>query len=179
MLKKSLCAHVLALAAGTMMLVPAMPVQAAPQAARQVRSGADVVLVKGELSGKLLTANGKAVEGASVVVAKNGKEVARTVTKADGSYTVKGLSNGSHVVSMSDAQIPVRLWSEGAAPAAAKTKLTVSQTAVRGQLLDDEGYPIVTNIVIAAVAVAAIIVAVDAQQEADDLQDQLDDMVSP
>lgn len=168
MLRKSLCARLVACAAGAAMLLPAMPVSAAPQSAQQVRQGNDVVLSGGKLSGKLLNANGKAVEGAVVAVSKDGKVVARTVTKADGSYTVAGLSSGSYNMSIGEAQFPVRMWSKEAAPAAAKAQLNVSQTAVRGQLMDDCGCPIWTNIAIAGVAVAALTVGIISLTDDDD-----------
>jgi hypothetical protein len=168
MLRKSLCARLVACAAGAAMLLPAMPVSAAPQSAQQVRQGNDVVLSGGKLSGKLLNANGKAVEGAVVAVSKDGKVVARTVTKADGSYTVAGLSSGSYNMSIGEAQFPVRMWNKETAPAAAKSQLNVSQTAVRGQLMDDCGCPIWTNIAIAGVAVAALTVGIISLTDDDD-----------
>lgn len=168
MLRKSLCARLVACAAGAAMLLPAMPVSAAPQSAQQVRQGNDVVLSGGKLSGKLLNANGKAVEGAVVAVSKDGKVVARTVTKADGSYTVAGLSSGSYNMSIGEAQFPVRMWSKEAAPAAAKAQLNVSQTAVRGQLMDDCGCPIWTNVAIAGIAVAALTVGIISLTDDDD-----------
>lgn len=174
------------MAAGTMMLVPALPLQAAPQAAQQVRTGTDLILVKGELKGKLLSANGKPVEGALVTVSKGGQEVARTATKTDGTYTVKGLTGGTHTVIMADGKFPVRLWSQDAAPAAAKSQLNVTQTAVRGQLLDCDGNPIIGNVVVAAVAVTALTLALiesnkneDLEDDIQELQEQLDQLASP
>lgn len=133
MLRNSMYARIVACAAGASMIVPAIPVSAAPQVTRQVNRGADIVLVKGELNGKLLSANGKPVDGAVVSVAKNGKTIAKTATKTDGSYTVPGLSTGAHTIRMADGEFPVRLWSEQAAPANAQSSLVVAKTAVRGQ----------------------------------------------
>lgn len=171
MLKNSLYARIVACAAGVAMIVPAMPVSAAPQAAtQQVRQAADLILTQGKLNGKLLNANGKPVEGAVVTVSKNGKEVARTVTKADGSYTVAELTSGSHVISMADGQFPVRLWSKEAAPSAAKAQFTVAQKVVRGQdgsqivtFIDENGVLIVT-----VIAVTALVVGFVALNEAKD-----------
>ena len=171
MLKNSLYARIVACAAGVAMIMPAMPVSAAPQtASKEARQGTDVVIHQGKLNGKLLNANGKPVEGAVVTVAKNGKEVARTVTKVDGSYTVAELSSGNHTISMADGQFPVRLWSKAAAPAAAKDQFTVSQTAVRGQFLDGEGYPVWSHVLPLGVAAAALIVGLVALDEANDKQ---------
>ncbi len=193
MLKNSLYARIVACATGVAMILPAMPVSAAPKATQQVRQGTDVVLTGGKLTGKLLNSNGKPVDGALVAVEKNGKLVGKTVTKSDGSYTVAGLSSGTHTITLADGQFPVRLWSKEAAPAAAKTQLTVSQTAVRGQFMDDCGCPVWGNIAVGAIAVTALIVALVALDEAEeaenqngnlqaqiqDLQDQLDALQSP
>lgn len=163
MLKNSLYARIVACATGVAMILPAMPVSAAPQAAaKQASRSTDLILTQGKLNGKLLNANGKPVEGAVVTVSKSGKEVARTVTQADGSYTVAELSSGSHVVSMADGQFPVRLWSKDAAPAAAKTQFTVAQTAVRGQFLDEYAHEIaVVALVVGTTALVVGLVALD------------------
>lgn len=171
MLKNSLYARIVACAAGVAMIMPVLPVSAAPQAAQQVRQGTDIVIVGGKLTGKLLDSNGKPVNAAPVSITKNGKVIARTVTKADGSYTVSGLTSGTHTVSLADGQFPVRLWSKEAAPAAAKTQLTVSQTAVRGQFMDDCGCPIWGAIAVGAIAVTALVVGIVALQEAQDAND--------
>ena len=161
------------------MIMPAMPVCAAPRTTQQVRQGTDVVLVKGALHGKLLNSNGQPVEGAMVTASKNGKVVAKTVTKKDGSYTLTGLASGTHTVTLADGQFPVRFWTKDSAPAAAKTQLTVAQTAVRGQFIDECGCPVWGNIAMGAVAVAALTVAIISVSRVDHLQDQLDRLQSP
>jgi Carboxypeptidase regulatory-like domain len=163
MLKNSLYARIIACAAGAAMILPAVPAQAAPRAAQQVRQGTDLVLTEGHLNGKLLNANGKPVEGAAVSVTKNGKVVANTVTQKDGSYTVAGLTSGTHTVSVAEGQFPVRLWSKETAPASARNQFTVAQTAVRGQYLDEYG-----NLIAVTVAVVALTVAIVALKEANE-----------
>gem|GEM_PF-2272188 len=95
--------------------------------------GTDVILVKGTLTGKVLTANGQPVDGAAVSVLKDGKEVGRAITTADGSYSVGDLKTGLHTIRTANGQYPVRLWTKEAAPASAKSQMTISQTAIRGQ----------------------------------------------
>lgn len=168
MLRNSISARLIACAAGVAMLAPAMPVSAAPQAGQQVRQGNDVVLSGGKLSGKLLNANGKPVEGTVVTASKDGKLVARTTTQADGSYVLNGLKSGSYTMSIGESQFPVRAWNKDSAPAVAKNQLNVSQTAVRGQLMDDCGCPIWTNIAIAGVAAAALTVGIISLTDDDD-----------
>ena len=179
MLRNSLYARIVACAAGAAMIMPALPVIAAPQAGQQVRQGTDVVLVKGTLHGKLLSSNGKPVAGAVVAASKNGKVVAKTTTKQDGSYELSGLTSGTHTVSMADGQFPVRFWSKDAAPAAAKTQLTVSQTAVRGQFVEDCGCPVWGNIALGAIAITALTVAIVNISKVNDLEDKLDAQQSP
>lgn len=179
MLKNALYSRLLACAAGVAMILPAMPVSAAPRTTQQVRQGTDVVLVRGQLQGKLLDATGKPVDGATVAVSKNGEVISRTVTKSDGTYSVTGLSSGSHTITLGDGQFPVRLWSKDAAPTAAKPQLTVSQTAVRGQFMDECGCPVWGNIAVGAVAIAALSVAIINIAKVNDLQDQLDAQQSP
>ena len=165
MLRNSFYARIVACVAGVSMIVPAMPVSAAPKVTQESRTGADVVLVNGELNGRLLNSNGKPMNGASVVVSKNGKVVAKTTTQTDGSYNVEGLSSGVHTVSMADGRFPVRLWSKQAAPASARTQFVVAKTAVRGQYVDEYGI-----YVVGVVAAAALIVGAVALSEAEEAE---------
>ncbi|RLS44433.1 MAG: carboxypeptidase regulatory-like domain-containing protein [Planctomycetota bacterium] len=95
--------------------------------------GTDVALDDGKLTGKLLTANGQPIDGAVVSVLKDGKEVGKAVTTSDGSYTISDLKTGAHVIQTANGQQQVRLWAKEVAPASAKSQLTISQTAIRGQ----------------------------------------------
>ena len=102
-------------------------------AAPKISHGTDVAMVDGKLTGKLLTANGQPIDGAAITVLKDGKEVGKTVTAADGSYSIGDLKTGSHTIQTANGQQQVRLWAKEAAPASAKSQLTISQTAIRGQ----------------------------------------------
>ena len=101
--------------------------------------GTDVALVDGKLTGKLLTANGQPIDGAVVSVLKDGKEVGKAVTTSDGSYTISDLKTGAHVIQTANGQQQVRLWAKEVAPASAKSQLTISQTAIRGQGVEEGG----------------------------------------
>ncbi len=175
MLKNSIYARIVACAAGVAMVLPAVPVMAAPQAAQHVFQGTDVVLVGGKLTGRVVTANGRAIEGAVIKIAKNGQPVAQTVTKADGSYSLAGLANGTHSVTLGDGQIPVRLWSKEAAPTSAMTQLTLSQTVVRGQ----DGESLFVPFVVGGVLVTTLVIAVIALDKVNDLQDEVDALQTP
>ena len=101
--------------------------------------GTDVALDDGKLTGKLLTANGQPIDGAVVSVLKDGKEVGKAVTTSDGSYTISDLKTGAHVIQTANGQQQVRLWAKEVAPASAKSQLTISQTAIRGQGIEEGG----------------------------------------
>lgn len=163
MLRNSLCARLVVCAAGAALLLPALPANAAPAAAQQVRQGTDVVLSGGQLTGQLLDANGKAIEGAVVALSKDGKVIGRTVTKADGSYSLTGLKAGAYNLSIGKTQMPVRLWNKESAPVAAKTQLNASEVIVRGQ----DGGIDTTTLVVGGLAVGGLTVGVIALNDDD------------
>ena len=163
MFRKSLCARLIACAAGAALVLPGLPVNAAPAAAQQVRQGTDVVLSGGQLTGQLLDANGKAIEGAVVALSKDGKVIGRTVTKADGSYSLTGLKAGAYNLSIGKTQMPVRLWNKESAPVAAKTQLNASEVIVRGQ----DGSIDTTTLVVGGLAVGGLTVGVIALNDDD------------
>ena len=164
MLRKSLCARLMACAAGAALLLPALPVSAAPQAAQQVRQRTDVVLSGGNLTGQLLDANGKAIEGAVVVLSKDGKVIGRTVTKADGSYNLSGLKAGAYNLSIGKSQVQVRLWNKESAPVAAKSQLNASEVVVRGQDGSIDG----TTLVVGGLGIAGLTGGIIALNQDDD-----------
>ncbi len=168
-------------ATGVALWIPTLPVQAGSKPAQHVRLGTDVLLVKGTLTGHLLDSHGKPLDGAVVKVAKDGKQIAQTVTTADGTYTIGGLTPGLHTISMADGQFPVRLWSPKAAPTSAKTQLTVSKTAIRGQLLGSGGATLGSFATVGALGVAVVAgsIAVTQSQEINDLQDEIDQLQTP
>jgi len=102
-------------------------------AAPKISHGTDVALVDGKLTGKLLTANGQPIDGAVITVLKDGKEVGKAVTTSDGSYSIGDLKTGAHTIQTANGQQQVRLWAKELAPPSAKSQLTISQTAIRGQ----------------------------------------------
>lgn len=106
-------------------------------AAPKISHGTDVAMVDGKLTGKLLTANGQPIDGATITVLKDGKEVGKTVTASDGSYSIGDLKTGAHTIQTANGQQQVRLWAKEVAPASAKSQLTISQTAIRGQDLGE------------------------------------------
>ncbi len=169
----------LAFAACCVLICPAFPAMAAPGGVQQVRQGTDIVIENGVLRGCFLDANGQPVVGASVIVSKNGQVVARATTLSNGAYRVAGLSEGSHTIKFSDGEFPVRLWSKEAAPASAKAQFTVARTAVRGQFVDELGYPIWGNIAIGVVAASALTVAIVNTAKLSDINDNLDNLQSP
>ena len=92
---------------------------------------ADVTLARGGvLRGQVVNSQGKPVAGAAVVIRFAGTTVARTKADEEGHYAVKGLRGGVHQVNTT----VTRLWTEGTAPASARSNLlTVVGRVVRGQ----------------------------------------------
>ncbi len=156
----------------------------------------DVTLARGGvLRGQVINNQGKPVAGASVVIRFAGITVARTKANQDGHYAIKGLRGGVHQVNST----VTRLWTEGTAPASARTSLlNVVGEVVRGQnFVQDPNYipqgqfvqgpivegPVVTPayggggfgmldcITLATVgtSTAALIYAIDTNNELDDL----------
>ncbi len=160
---------------------------------------ADVSLAEGGvLRGKVVDSQGKPVAGAAVTLGFAGHVVARTSTRQDGSYAVKGLRGGLHqLVAGADASM-VRLWTPGTAPAAAQTTaLTVAGQTIRGQYAEytdggeycppggvvttqyappvSGGFGMLDVVTLATVgtSVAALVYGIDNNNKLDDLEDKL------
>lgn len=90
---------------------------------------------EGRFRGQVLDAEGLSLDGAVVTVFQEGRQVARTVTDADGQFVFNGLSAGVYRVSAGPSSGFYRLWAPQTAPPAAsqETTLVASGPAVRGQ----------------------------------------------
>jgi hypothetical protein len=162
-----------AIAAGLQLAAPQIMVFAAdaPVApkAEKVKTVSDVVLTSnGELTGRVVTAQGKAVDGAMITVAQNGKTVAKTNTTENGDFKLASLKGGVYQVSAGQQVQQVRLWNQDAAPPSARpSALIVQNQVVRGQG-DDYDYLETDEMVIAGVATAALVVGIVALVKAED-----------
>ena len=169
------------------MIVP-QTIFAAPKVAVQVSKARDVALnSSGDLSGAVLNATAKPVDGAKVVLSQNGKPVAQVISKKDGTFNLPQVKSGNYEIAVGEAKAPIRVWKSEAAPANAARKMALaSEGAIRGQ---DEYYPqdqggvlggldIITLWTITAATGALVIGAIN-QSDLNDIQDKLDTIVSP
>ncbi len=170
------------------MVVP-QAVFAAPKAAVQVMKARDVALnTAGDLSGAVLNAQAKPVDGAKVVLSQKGKAVAETMSKKDGTFTLPQVKSGSYDIAVGEAQAAIRVWKSEAAPANAARKMALAaEGVIRGQ---DEycppdqggvfggGLDIITLWTITAATGALVLGAIN-QSDLNDINDKLDTLVSP
>lgn len=89
----------------------------------------------GTLHGKFVDRQGKAIHAAPVMVVHKGKEVASTMTDAEGRFVVKNLRAGEHAICSAQYVQQARLWTERNAPPSAKAEsvIVAKEGVVRGQ----------------------------------------------
>jgi hypothetical protein len=96
----------------------------------------DVALRKGGvLVGRVTTSEGVPQAGAPVSLRHHGRELAKTVTDANGVFALAGLRGGTYEVIAADTAVSLRLWVPGTAPPVATqgALLTTGDPVVRGQ----------------------------------------------
>lgn len=137
---------------------------------------ADVQLQKdGLLLGFVLDDQGNPLEKAIVKVTHKDRVIATAKTNQRGAYAIQGLRGGVHVVDVADTQSHFRFWTERTAPpAATKSALTVTQgKVVRAQwgvMYGTDPYAIAAS----ALGVAALVVAIEKQEDINDLRVEVD-----
>ena len=89
----------------------------------------------GVLLGRVTTPEGVAETGIVVAVYRDGELVARSLTDAEGVFTVEGLRGGIYQISTADTTSLFRLWTPQTAPPAAKegVLLISGEHVIRGQ----------------------------------------------
>ncbi len=119
----------------------------------------------GILTTRVVDLQGNPVANENVTVMYQGKEIATGVSDKDGYVAVSGLRPGAHTLMTSTTAVGCRFWSQNTAPpAAVKVPALVSDAEiVRGQF----GAFNLPMLVYAGVSAAALIVAIDAGDEAD------------
>jgi hypothetical protein len=171
-MKKSLCKGIAASLACLSMLLPPPVLAAAPQQIRvqrphthvNLRQSAvfDVALRdRGQLSGRVVIANGTAVAGVPVSLAYRGQAIAKTATDTQGRFALIGLRGGVYQINTPGATRSVRLWAPRTAPPAAQQAVTLiaqQQRIVRGQSIDAGPGLITKSLVIGGVVATAVAV---------------------
>ncbi len=121
----------------------------------------------GGLAGRVVTAEGKAVDGAAVTISQNGKPVAQVVSTETGEFTAAGMKTGVYQVSAGRSVEYVRAWPQDVAPPNSIAQTTLVQgPIVRGQ--DEFDYLETDEIIIGAVAGAALGIGIAALVIAND-----------
>ncbi len=123
----------------------------------------------GILTSRVVDLQGNPVVGEQVAVEYNGKQIASSVSDQDGLVAISGLRPGMHFIVTPMGGTACRFWNADAAPPSAiSTPAIVSDAEViRGQF---GGFNL-PMIVYAGVSVAAILIAVNANNTADDAED--------
>lgn len=140
---------------------------------------ADVALATdGRLVGQVVSAEGRAIDGAVVTVRRSGHELVQAVTDKSGQFAVSGLDAGVYEVAVGQQVAAMRVWSADAAPPAARDRaVLVSGTTVRaqGEFL---GLDVITLWTVGAATGALIFSAIN-NSDIDDINDKLDKLQSP
>jgi hypothetical protein len=156
--------------AGLNLAIPQVMVCAAEKApaTKPAKAIKDIKLTSaGELTGKVVTADGKPVDGAAVSVAQNGKPVVRTISSQKGEFKATGLKAGVYQVASGRSIQTVRVWSEDVAPPAALASTTIVQgPVVRGQ--DEFDYWETDEIIVGVIATTALGIGIAALVVAND-----------
>ena len=127
---------------------------------------------KGILTARVVDLQGNPVVGEHVSVTFQGKEIAAAISDEDGFAAVSGLRPGVHAIVTPTGTTACRFWNADAAPPSATSVPAVvsDEQIIRGQL----GAFNLPMFVALATSVAALIVAIDAENNASDAQEQAD-----
>ncbi|MFN9717617.1 MAG: hypothetical protein ACK58L_02920 [Planctomycetota bacterium] len=127
----------------------------------------------GVLETRVIDVYGNSLSGQEVVIQFKGKAVASAFSDDKGLVTVSDLRPGMHLITTSAGSTPCRFWSSGdAPPSAVAIPAVIAGTdaeIVRGQF----GMFNLPMIVYAGVTAAAMVIAIDANQENDDLEKRI------
>lgn len=127
---------------------------------------------EGILTARIVDMQGNPVVGEHVSVMFRGKEIAAVVSDEDGFASASGLRPGLHAIVTPTGTTACRLWNADTAPPTATSVPAVVSDAeiIRGQF----GAFNLPMFVVLAAAVAAGVVAIDANNTANDAQDEVD-----
>jgi len=174
------------------MMLPGGTLSAADQPSKNVRDSVQASVVtdvalgaQGVLVGHVVDEQGRALDGATVHVSFGAAVVARTVADQNGRFAVQGLRGGQHRILAGKTEQIVRLWAAETAPPAARNSALIvnGQSVVRGQCCDTTCPPgshlsAFGGLIGIAVGAVGITMAASAQNDADDLQDQINNLPS-
>ncbi|OAI52840.1 hypothetical protein AYO47_05905 [Planctomyces sp. SCGC AG-212-M04] len=158
-----------------------------PAARKAAPKVADVTLTKGSaLNGAVVSEAGKPVDGAIVMLTKEGKPVAKTTTNAEGKFALASVKSGSYELKAGSSTRLVRLWNSDVAPPASaeKATLVMDSTTVRAQdgyadpYYEAGGIDFITLTTL-GVGTAGLVVGIINQSDLNDIKDDIDGIGSP
>jgi hypothetical protein len=149
----------------------------------------------GVLRGQVFTSEGRAVPNAQVELRYRGQAVAKATTGQQGEFLISNVRGGAHELAVGSLESPVRVWKSGTAPDGAIEGIVISadEDIVRGQACDPYGNPVaacpptstgfglidVVTLAMLGTAVTSTVIAIDTNNQIDDLEEQLDQLASP
>lgn len=116
----------------------------------------------GNLQGRLIDLEGQPVSQESLELLRDGRVVAQTASRADGQFEFTRLSAGVYQIRFSSYMVVCRVWTDAAAPPAAKSQLTVlsAPPTIRGQQPVSEIFrnPLFIGLLVAAAIAVPVVV---------------------
>lgn len=153
-----------------------LPDEAAPASSdttRAVQSAIQDIALRdgGLLITRVVDLQGQPVVGELVTVSFQGQVVASSTSDDDGLVAIRGLRAGPHKVETSTTVMACRLWEAETAPPSALTlpAIVADAEVIRGQF---GGFNL-PQVVVLGTAIAAILIAVDAENDNEDLEDRV------
>ncbi len=172
------------------MLVPQTRLNAAPTTPSTNTAINHVALSQsGSFTGKVINSQGEALSETKVVISQDNQVIAETTTIEAGQFTFQNLKAGVYLVSTEQSQNLYHIWpNKVAPPAAGKQALIVSDhSTMRGAgpfgLFGNSGggggagfggMGGFLGLAGLAVGITGVAIGVEAQQDVNDLQDQID-----
>lgn len=138
----------------------------------------DVALSEdGVVQGRVIDNQGKAVDGAIVVISRDDELLHKMVTNKEGQFAAKGLRPGVYTIATAQGGGLYRLWPTNIAPPAAAQRalVTANQPVLRGQF----GNGALSQWTTTLVAGGGLAVGIIALDKLDDLEDDVNDLKSP
>lgn len=183
------------------LLLPPQPLNAEGVTAAAAASQTSAIDVKlsasGALVGSVHSPTGQTIDGAAVALLQGEKVVARTTSDKTGIFAVAQVPAGVYTVVVGNQGAPIRVWSSATAPPAARERavLVVGKTVVRGQGSCPDpncpgcqqcspdhgaffGLDVITLVTLGSAVTAAVLAGIN-QKDLDDLEDKVDQLLSP
>ncbi|QDU37823.1 hypothetical protein Mal4_21400 [Maioricimonas rarisocia] len=138
----------------------------------------DVALATGGVfHGQLVDGQGQQIGEAVVKLVRDEQPVAETVADTQGRFQFRNVRGGAYVVETPRGSFPVRVWSEGTAPPAARPAavLVSSEAVMRGQI----GYLDPVNTTSLLLGVTGVVLSSVTLSKVNDLEDDIRKLRSP